>query len=141
MPRTGVCMHRRVTAAVVTFVVASTTVIATTTWSGPASATGATAGPAVKLVKVSHDPYQGGGAQHATEAEPDTMAFGKTVVSVFQVGRFVSGGGAIDNGWATSTDQGKTWKHGPLPGITIAVGGKWPRVSDPTIAYDAKHGV
>ena len=60
---------------------------------------------------------------------------------MFQVGRFDSGGGSIDNGWATSTDQGKTWTHGVLPGITIAEGGKWPRVSDPVIAYDAKYGV
>ena len=37
--------------------------------------------------------------------------------------------------------QGKSWTHGFLPGITVAEGGKWPRVSDPVIAYDAKFGV
>ena len=133
-------MRRRVTAAVFIFIAASTTALATTS-AGSASATGPTSRPAVKLTKVSHDPYKGGGAQHATEAEPDTLAVGNTVVSVFQTGRFESGGGAVDNGWATSTDQGKTWTHGPLPGITVAEGGTWPRVSDPVIAYDAKFGV
>jgi hypothetical protein len=140
-PEREFSMHRRVTAAVVTFIAASTTAIATTTWSGAAEATGTSARPAVKLIKVSHDPYTGGGAQHATEAEPDTLAVGKTVVSVFQVGRFESGGGSVDNGWATSTDKGKTWTHGVLPGITVAEGGIWPRVSDPVIAYNAKFGV
>jgi BNR repeat protein len=134
-------MHRRVTTIAVTFIAAVSIAIGTTTWSGSASATGSTARPEAKLVKASHDPYQNDGAQHATEAEPDTLAFANTVVSVFQVGRFESGGGAIDNGWATSTDKGKTWTHGVLPGITIAEGGKWPRVSDPTIAYNAKFGV
>ena len=33
----------------------------------------------VPLIKVSHDPYQGDGAQHATEAEPDTFAWKKTI--------------------------------------------------------------
>ena len=133
-------MLRRVTATAVTFIAATSIAIGTTTWSGSASAAGSHGHPAVKLIKVSHDSYKNDGAQHATEAEPDTLAFGNTVVSVFQVGRFESGGGAIDNGWGTSTDKGKTWTHGVLPGITIAEGGKWPRVSDPTIAYDAKFG-
>jgi hypothetical protein len=133
-------MHRRATVAVATFFIAATTAISTT-WSGPASAADAPGGSGVKLIQVSHDPYKGDGAQHATEAEPDTLAVGNTVVSVFQVGRFASGGGAVDNGWGTSTDKGKTWTHGLLPGITVAQGGKWPRVSDPVIAYDAKFGV
>src|SRR3954452_17173532 len=94
--RTGVCMHRRLTAAVVSFVAASTTMIATTTLAAPAGATGSAAGPAVKLIKVSHDPYKNDGAQHATQAEPDTLSVGNTVVSVFQTGRFESGGGSID---------------------------------------------
>ncbi len=127
--------------AVVTFFVACTTVITTTAWSGPAGAAGPGGRPAVKLIQVSHDPYRGDGAQHATQAEPDTLAVGNTVVSVFQTGRFASGGGSVNTGWATSTNQGKTWTHGFLPGITIAEGGTWPRVSDPVIAYDAKFSV
>lgn len=93
---------------------------------------------APKLIKVSTDPYTNGGPQHATEAEPDTFAHGNTIVSVFQTARF-SDGGSDNTGWATSTDGGTTWKHGFLPGITTIAGGTWARVSDPTIAYDAKH--
>ena len=92
-------------------------------WAGVAGAVN-TATPPPPLTKVSHDPYTGGPAQHATEAEPDTFAFGKTVVSVFQTGRY-GDGGSVDTGWATSTDKGKTWTHGFLPGITVAEGGTW----------------
>jgi hypothetical protein len=92
----------------------------------------------VSLIKVSKDPYNGDGAQHATEAEPDTFAWGSTHVSVFQVGRY-SDGGSSNTGWATSKDDGKTWKHGFLPKITVAEGGPWARASDPVVAYDAKH--
>ncbi len=94
-------------------------------------------GQAPQLIRVSQDPYRGDGAQHATEAEPDTLAHGTTVVSVFQTGRF-SNGGSTDTGWATSSDSGRTWKHGFLPGITKPEGGVWARVSDPAVAYDAK---
>jgi hypothetical protein len=105
-------------------------------WAGVASARTPASPP--PLIEVSHDPYTGGTAQHATEAEPDTFAHGKTVVSVFQTGRY-SNGGSVDTGWATSTDRGQTWTHGFLPGITVAEGGTWARVSDPAVAYDAKH--
>ena len=95
---------------------------------------------AVDLVQVSTDPYTDPPGQHQTEVEPDTLAFGSTIVSAFQVGR-VFDGGATNIGWATSTDAGATWAHGPLPGITVAEGGIYPRVSDPAVAYDAAHGV
>jgi hypothetical protein len=80
--------------------------------------------------------------QHATEVEPDTFAFASTVVSVFQVGR-VSEGGAVAIGFATSKDAGATWKSGLLPGLTDSSpqAGVDERASDPTIAYDAQHGV
>jgi hypothetical protein len=133
-------MHRRLTAILVPLVAASSLAIATTS-AGSASATGGGSRSAVTLIKVSHDPYHDDGAQHATQAEPDTFAHGKTIVSVFQTGRFQSGGGSVDTGWATSTDRGKTWTHGFLPGITIAEGGTWPKVSDPVVAYNAKFGV
>src|SRR4029450_13706720 len=58
---------------------------------------------AVPLTEVSSDPSSGGPGQHATEVEPDTFAFGDTIVSAFQVGR-INDGGAMNNGWATSTD-------------------------------------
>ena len=69
----------------------------------------------VPLTQVSTDPYTDAQAQHRTEVEPDTFSAGTTIVSAFQVGR-VSGGGASNIGWATSTNSGSTWTHGFLPG-------------------------
>src|SRR5207253_3880454 len=41
-----------------------------------------------------------------------------------------------------STNGGATWTHGFLPGITsVAGGGPFARVSDPAVAFDARHGV
>ena len=79
-------------------------------------------------------------AQHGSIAEPDSFAWGSTVVSAFQVGRFRDGG-AVNNGWATSRDGGRTWRSGVLPSLTRASGGPWDRASDPVVAYDAVHGV
>src|SRR5439155_4689807 len=78
--------------------------------------------------------------QHATQVEPDTVSFGSTIVSAFQVGRFYDGG-ASNIGWATSTDGGAHWSNGFLPGITkIAnAANPWDRATDPAVAYDAKH--
>src|SRR3954451_20886454 len=42
----------------------------------------------VALTRVSSDPFANTTSQHATEVEPDTFAFGATVVGAFQVGRF-----------------------------------------------------
>jgi hypothetical protein len=89
---------------------------------------------------VSVDVYTDTQAQHRTEVEPDTFAFGSTIVSAFQVGR-VSGGGASDIGWATSRNGGATWSHGYLPGITGNGGGPYGQASDAAVAYDAKHKV
>ena len=79
--------------------------------------------------------------QHATEVEPDTSAFGSTIVSVFQVGR-VYEGGAVAIGFSTSRDAGATWTSGLLPGVTDSSPRPGPadRASDPVIAYDATHG-
>ncbi|HTJ66112.1 MAG TPA: hypothetical protein VL551_01160 [Actinospica sp.] len=92
----------------------------------------------ITLTEVSTDPYTDTDAQHATEVEPDTFAYGNTVVSAFQVGRVY--GGASNLGWATSTDGGSTWSHGYLTGITVNAGGSDAQVSDAAVAYDAKHG-
>src|SRR5206468_5699264 len=54
----------------------------------------------VPLTKLSSDPYTNSTSQHATEVEPDTFAFGSTIVTAFQVGR-IHGGGASDIGFAT----------------------------------------
>jgi hypothetical protein len=98
----------------------------------------------VPLTRVSSDPFTNPTSQHATEVEPDTFAFGSTVVGTFQVGRFFSGG-ATDIGFVRSGDGGATWgPPGFLPGMTFssgADGSPFERVSDPSVAYDAAHGV
>ena len=96
---------------------------------------GSSSGPTL----VSTDPFTNSTSQHATELEPDTFAYGNTIVSSSQVGRFTDGGSS-DISYNTSTDGGTTWQHGFLPGITtFQGGGSWARVSDPAVAYDAKH--
>ena len=100
------------------------------------------AGSALAAKRVSTDPFTNTDSQHATEVEPDTFAFGSTVVGAFQTGRFFDGGSS-DIGWATSHDKGKTWVHGFLPSTTVnsTPPGPYQRLSDPSVAYDAKHGV
>jgi hypothetical protein len=93
----------------------------------------------ITLTQASTDPYTDTDAQHATQVEPDTFAYGSTIVSAFQVGR-VYGGGSSNLGWATSTNNGASWTHGYLPGITVNDGGSYAQVSDAAVAYDAKHG-
>jgi BNR repeat-like domain len=81
--------------------------------------------------QASRDPYRNSESQHETEVEPDSFAFGRTVVAVFQAGR-VFDGGARNIGFAVSRDSGRTWKRGFLRGLV-------PRASDPTVAYDRLH--
>ena len=90
---------------------------------------------------VARDAQQGP-AQHATIAEPDTFSWGNVIVAAYQAGRFRNGG-AVNIGWTTSRDGGRTWRSGLLPGLTVASrpAGRWQRVSDPVVAYDAAHGV
>jgi len=92
--------------------------------------------------QISTDTLTGGGGQHATEVEPDSFAFGQTIVAVFQVGR-VESGGATAIGVATSVDAGRHWRSGLLPGVTALSPqpGTDPRASDPTVGFDAAHGV
>jgi hypothetical protein len=97
----------------------------------------------VPLTSVSTDPFNNPTSQHATEVEPDTYAFGSTVVATYQVGRFFNGG-ATDIGYARSSDGGATWDVSSfLPGLTSTAGdpnSPFERVSDPSVAYDARHG-
>jgi BNR repeat protein len=88
---------------------------------------------------IARDPYTGPG-QHATIAEPDSDSFGSTVVAAYQAGRFRDGG-AVNTGWATSRDGGRTWRSGTLPSLTVSSrpAGPWQRASDPVVAYDAVH--
>ena len=93
------------------------------------------------LVKISTDSFQNSYSQHKTEVEPDTYSWGSTMVAAFQVARVADGGGA-DLGFATSTDSGKTWTFGSLPGWTTNYkNGKASAASDASVVYDAKHGV
>lgn len=94
------------------------------------------------LIQISSDPYTNSDSQHMTEVEPDTFSFGNTVVSAFQVGRFFNGG-ASNIGFSTSRDGGTTWTQGFLPSTTVNATppGIYPRASDPSVAYDARHGV
>ena len=103
----------------------------------------AAAGATVALTRVSADPFTNPTSQHATELEPDTFAYGSTVIAAFQVGRFFNGG-ATDIGVVRSGDGGQTWDAPSfLPGMTSSSGAASPfeRVSDPTVAYDAADGV
>ena len=92
--------------------------------------------------QVSTDTVSGGGGQHATEVEPDSFSFGSKVVAAFQVGR-IENGGATTIGFATSTDGARHWRSGFLPGVTSLSPqpGPDPRASDPSVGYDAVHGV
>jgi hypothetical protein len=92
--------------------------------------------------RISTDPYIGGGAMHATEAEPDSFAWGSTVVATFQVARF-SSGGARNIGFAVSKDAGRNWRNSLLPRLTVSSHPRGPfsRASDPSVAYDSLHGV
>jgi hypothetical protein len=94
----------------------------------------------VTLTQISRDPYTNKTSQHQTEVEPATFAFGITVVAAFKAGRFFKGG-ASNIGWATSITGGRSWTHGFLPGTTVFAGGSYDRVSDPSVAYDARHNV
>jgi BNR repeat protein len=96
------------------------------------------------LIQLSTDPYTNSTSQHKTEVEPDTLSNGSTIVSAFQVGRFFNGG-ASNIGFATSTNNGKKWTNGFLPGTTPfskpPTTGPWVRASDPSVAFDAKDNV
>ena len=96
----------------------------------------------VVSVRVSHDGLIDPEAQHQTEVEPDSAAWGSTIVATFQVGRF-TGGGALATGYATSRDAGTTWRPGILPALSThsRPAGPFEVVSDPSVAYDAAHGV
>jgi hypothetical protein len=100
----------------------------------------ATSFQSVPLTRLSQDTFTNSTSQHASEVEPDSFAFGSTMVSAFQVARIASGGGA-DIGFATSIDAGTTWSSGYLPGITTFQGeGLFPAASDAAVAFDAAHG-
>ncbi len=95
------------------------------------------------LLQISSDNLTNSDSDHKTEVEPDSFAWGSTLVSAFHVARRPGsvGWGSGDIGWATSTDGGTTWHHGDLPGLTVNYkNGTYGAAADPSVAYDAKHG-
>jgi hypothetical protein len=93
------------------------------------------------LIRLSTDKFHDSASEHRTEVEPDTFAWGATLVSTFQVSRIFAHGGA-DIGFATSTNSGKTWTSGYLPDLTVNYkGGSLASASDPAVVYDAKHSL
>jgi hypothetical protein len=94
------------------------------------------------LVRISIDNLTNADSDHKTEVEPDIFAWGDTIVTTFHVARRPGsiGWGSGGIGFSTSTNGGKTWTHGDLPGLTINYeGGTYGAVADPSVAYDAKH--
>jgi hypothetical protein len=101
------------------------------------------AGAQTGLTKISTDNFTNSDSDHKTEVEPDSFAWGNTIVSAFHVARRPGsiGWGSADVGFATSTNGGVTWTHGNLPGLTVNYeGGTYGAAADPSVAYDAKHG-
>lgn len=96
------------------------------------------------LVKISTDKFTNSDSVHQTEVEPDSFAWGSTIVAAYHVARRPGsiGWGSADVGFSTSTDGGKTWVFGYLPGLTINYkDGPYGAAADPSVAYDAKHAV
>jgi RTX calcium-binding nonapeptide repeat (4 copies) len=85
--------------------------------------------------QLSRDTLADEPAQHETQVEPSSAAFGSTIVTVFQSGRHL-GGGAAGIGFSTSRNAGATWRSGFLPHDPDVE-----TLSDPVVAYDARHGV
>ena len=107
-----------------------------------ALATAGTARANVPLTRVSADPFTNPTSQHATEVEPDTFAYGSTVVAAFQVGRFFNGG-ATDIGVRALRRRRRDLGRARLPaGHDVqlrAPRSPFERVSDASVAYDAAH--
>lgn len=91
--------------------------------------------------RIHRDRHTNPEGQHESEVEPDSHTVGLTTVAVFQVGRNQTGG-ASSIGFSASTDGGRTWREGLLPGLTPYTRPTGPstRVSDPVVAYDSVRG-
>jgi BNR repeat protein len=96
----------------------------------------------VSVTIIAIDPFTNSTSQHKTIVEPDTFSFGSTIVAAAQWGRF-NDGGASDIGVSVSSNNGTSWTSQQLPGITVysSPAGPYARVSDPSVAYDARHNV
>src|SRR5947208_1564361 len=96
----------------------------------------------VAVTIIATDPFTNPTSQHATIVEPDTYSFGSSIVAAAQWGRFTDGG-ASDIGVSVSTNNGSSWTAQELPGTTVysTPAGPYARISDPSVAYDAKDNV
>src|SRR5438105_5311356 len=96
----------------------------------------------VAVIIIATDPFTNSTSQHKTIVEPDTFSFGSTIVAAAQWGRFTDGG-ASDIGVSVSSNNGTSWTAQALPGITVYTSppGPYARVSDPSVAFDARHNV
>jgi hypothetical protein len=104
-----------------------------------ALATVAVASASNPLRAISADPYTNASTQHKTQVEPDTFAWGSTIVATFQSGRSFDGGSSNVVA-SVSRDGGTWWAKKWLP-FTTYEGGAYPRASDPAVIYDARHDV
>lgn len=96
------------------------------------------------LLQISIDKFNNSDSVHRTEVEPSSFAWGSTVVAAYHVARRPGsiGWGSADIGFSTSSDGGKTGTYGYLPGLTKNFdNGPYGAAADPSVAYDAKHGV
>src|SRR5260370_34134592 len=80
-------------------------------------------------LQLSNDPYTNNTGQHLTEVEPGTYSYGSTIVTAFQAGRYIDGGGS-NIGWATSTDGGAHRKSRCFPRTTQVGRGPYTRSPD-----------
>ncbi len=116
----------------------------------------AAATPTYPVTRVSTDTFTDPIALHASEQSGNTVAAGKTIVSTSGVGAIFDGGNS-GIGWSTSTDGGKSWKHGYVPVTSEAPpagvsGGVSPgptspgpvfpltRADHPVVAHNARYG-
>ena len=84
-------------------------------------------------VRLGEDPAALPSAQRG-QAEPHiarSAANPDTLLATFQEGRFASGGGSVDCGYALSRDGGLSWARALIPQLTTASGGPYLRATDP----------
>ncbi|HWA86439.1 MAG TPA: sialidase family protein [Opitutus sp.] len=73
------------------------------------------------------------------QAEPHlwrSAANPEVLAGTFQEGRYGVGGGALDCGYAISSDGGISWTRGLIPNLTASSGGAYLRGTDPVAAID-----
>ena len=79
-------------------------------------------------------------ANMRAQAEPHiarSLTDADVLLATFQEGRFATGGGAVDCGYALSRDGGLTWTRSLIPNLTPASGGPYFRATDPVAAVAA----